>query len=119
VTCCSECGIETNALTVDDWCSRCEAQLVVTVRVGLDLLADYLGKVAAFQEWERLTIDIDCRIAGLWAEADRVETWDIETVAAFMRAAYGMGYTQALGEDVRGRLFREHGYRLPTRGGAQ
>ena len=68
---------------------------------------------------DRLELDIDCRIASLWAEAEHVETWDIETVAAFMRAAYGMGYTQALAEDVRGRLCREHGYRLPTRGGAQ
>ena len=53
MTCCSECGTGTNALTVDGWCSRCETRITANVRAGLDLLADYLGKVAAFQEWER------------------------------------------------------------------
>ena len=67
---------------------------------------------------DRLELDIDCRIASLWAEAEHIETWDIETVAAFMRAAYGMGYTDALGEDVRGRLCREHNYAVPKRRGS-
>lgn len=62
-----------------------------------------------------LEIDIDTRLAALWAETADVDEWNLETAAAYMRAAYGAGYTAALTEDVPGRLCREHGYEVPRR----
>jgi hypothetical protein len=64
---------------------------------------------------ELLELDIDVRLADLWAEASDVEEWNLEVVAAFMRAAYGKGYCDALTEDDPGMLCREHGYRIPFR----
>ena len=39
--------------------------------------------------------------------------------AAFMRAAYGKGYCDALTEESPGSLCEEHGYRVPERRFAQ
>ena len=39
--------------------------------------------------------------------------WNLEVVAAFLRAAYGKGYCDALTEDAPGSLCHEHGYRIP------
>jgi hypothetical protein len=36
-------------------------------------------------------------------------------MAAFMRAAYGKGYCDALTEDLPGSLCHDHGYRIPGR----
>ena len=36
-------------------------------------------------------------------------------VAAFIRAAYGKGYCDALTEESPGALCLEHGYRMPER----
>ena len=36
-----------------------------------------------------LELDIDLRLADLWREANEIEEWNLEVVAAFMRAAYG------------------------------
>ena len=41
--------------------------------------------------------------------------WNLEVVAAFMRAAYGKGYCDALTEDDPGSLCHDHGYRIPAR----
>jgi hypothetical protein len=38
-----------------------------------------------------------------------------DVVAAFMRAAYGKGYCDALTEDAPGTLCADHGYRVPAR----
>ena len=62
-----------------------------------------------------LELDIDLRLADLWREAADISEWNIEVVAAFMRAAYGKGYCDALTEDAPGSLCREHGYRIPER----
>ena len=62
-----------------------------------------------------LELDIDLRLADLWREADDISEWNLEVVAAFMRAAYGKGYCDALTEDNPGSLCEEHGYRIPTR----
>jgi hypothetical protein len=62
-----------------------------------------------------LELDIDLRLAELWREANEIEEWSIEVVAAFMRAAYGKGYCDALTEDSPGSLCEEHGYRVPSR----
>lgn len=62
-----------------------------------------------------LELDIDLRLADLWREAGEIGEWNLEVVAAFMRAAYGKGYCDALTEDSPGRLCEEHGYRVPGR----
>ncbi len=65
---------------------------------------------------ELLELDIDLRLADLWREADEIIDWNLEIVAAFMRAAYGKGYCDALTEESPGELCHEHGYRVPPRG---
>lgn len=64
-----------------------------------------------------LELDVDLRLLDLYEEAmgiDLDETnWD--RLSAFMRAAYGAGYRDALVEPVRGQLHRDHGYCVPER----
>ena len=62
-----------------------------------------------------LELDIDLRLADLWREAGEIGDWNLDVVAAFMRAAYGKGYCDALTEDAPGSLCADHGYRVPTR----
>ena len=62
-----------------------------------------------------LELDIDLRLADLWREAAGIEEWSLEVVAAFMRAAYGKGYCDALTEEMPGSLCADHGYRVPER----
>ena len=62
-----------------------------------------------------LELDIDLRLADLWREAMEIEEWNLDVVAAFMRAAYGKGYCDALTESTPGALCEEHGYRIPER----
>ena len=62
-----------------------------------------------------LELDIDLRLADLWREASGIGEWSLDVVAAFMRAAYGKGYCDALTEDDHGRLCADHGYRVPGR----
>jgi hypothetical protein len=64
---------------------------------------------------ELLELDIDLRLADLWGEACGVSDWNLEVVAAFLRAAYGKGYCDALTEDAPGSLCRDHGYKIPAR----
>jgi hypothetical protein len=64
---------------------------------------------------ELLELDIDVRLCDLWAEAAEVTEWNLDVMAAFMRAAYGKGYCDALTEDDQGSLCRDHGYRIPFR----
>jgi hypothetical protein len=63
-----------------------------------------------------LELDIDLRLADLWREANDISEWNLEVVGAFIRAAYGKGYCDALTEDAPGSLCVEHGYRVPERG---
>ena len=60
-----------------------------------------------------LELDIDLRLADLWREANEISEWNLEVVGAFLRAAYGKGYCDALTEDSPGALCVEHGYRVP------
>ena len=60
-----------------------------------------------------LELDIDLRLADLWREAYEIGEWKLDVVAAFIRAAYGKGYCDALTEDARGSLCVDHGYRVP------
>jgi len=62
-----------------------------------------------------LELDIDLRLADLWREASEIDEWNLEVMAAFIRAAYGKGYCDALTEDSPGSLCLEHGYRVPPR----
>src|SRR5260370_19320136 len=62
-----------------------------------------------------LELDIDLRLADLWREAGEIQEWNLDVVAAFMRAAYGKGFCDALTEDAPGSLCVEHGYRVPER----
>ena len=64
---------------------------------------------------ELLELDIDVRLADLWVEACDVGEWNLDVVAAFIRAAYGKGYCDALTEDAPGSLCRDHGYNIPLR----
>ena len=51
-----------------------------------------------------LELDIDLRLADLWREAAEIDDWNLDVVAAFMRAAYGKGYCAALTEAFRPRV---------------
>ena len=62
-----------------------------------------------------LELDIDLRLADLWREAVDVSDWSLEIVAAFIRAAYGKGYCDALTEELPGSLCVDHGYGIPAR----
>jgi hypothetical protein len=62
-----------------------------------------------------LELDIDLRLADLWREAYEIGEWKLEVVAAFIRAAYGKGYCDALTEEDPGSLCADHGYRVPER----
>jgi hypothetical protein len=62
-----------------------------------------------------LELDIDLRLTDLWREAAEISEWNLDVVAAFMRAAYGKGYCDALTEDSPGSLCHDHGYRIPQR----
>jgi hypothetical protein len=62
-----------------------------------------------------LELDIDLRLTDLWRETADVTEWSLDVVAAFIRAAYGKGYCDALTEESPGALCVEHGYRLPER----
>lgn len=68
-----------------------------------------------------LELDIDCRLAEIWAQ---LAPWEgrpmkLADVAVFMRAAYGKGYMDALGEAKPGEMLSEHGYRIPQRKGGK
>ena len=73
------------------------------------------GKLPSPSKMELLELDIDTRLTDLWREVSATETWDLERVAGFMRAAYGRGYLDAVTEtpEDRGRLTRDHGYGIP------
>ena len=58
-----------------------------------------------------LELDIDVRLADLWREANDIAEWNLEVVGAFIRAAYGKGYCDALTEDAPGSALRRA--RLP------
>src|SRR5581483_10479743 len=62
-----------------------------------------------------LELDIALRLADLWREAAGINEWTLDVVAAFMRAAYGKGYCDALTEESPGSLCAEHGYEVPRR----
>ena len=62
-----------------------------------------------------LELDIDLRLADLWRETAEIGEGNLDVVAAFIRAAYGKGYCDALTEESPGSLCADHGYRVPGR----
>jgi hypothetical protein len=65
-----------------------------------------------------LELDIDIRLADLWREASGIREWNMDIVAAFMRAAYGKGYLDSLTEPNPASLCADHGYKIPARASA-
>ena len=90
-----------------------EPSAVASARPGGLLYAAFMAKRPS--KIELLELDIDLRLADLWREAGDVDEWTLEVVAAFLRAAYGKGYCDALTEDSPGSLCEEHGYQIPDR----
>jgi hypothetical protein len=74
-----------------------------------------VSAVGSVNRIDLLELDIDLRLTELWREAADVSEWSLEVVSAFMRAAYGKGYCDALTEDEPGSLCVEHGYEIPER----
>ena len=74
-----------------------------------------MSDVSGVNRIDLLELDIDLRLTELWREAADVSEWSLEVVSAFMRAAYGKGYCDALTEDEPGSLCVEHGYEIPER----
>ena len=62
-----------------------------------------------------LELDIDLRLADLWREAYEIGEWKLEVVAAFIRAAYGKGYCDALTEERPGSLCQDTATASPGR----
>ncbi len=87
----------------------------------LQMPSDAVSTLAAMAKHpsriDLLELDIDLRLADLWREAADIDEWNLEVVAAFMRAAYGKGYCDALTEESPGSLCHDHGYRIPGRQG--
>jgi len=87
----------------------------VAKRVSSDAVSTLIHMAKRPSRIDLLELDIDLRLTDLWREAGDVAEWNLEIVAAFMRAAYGKGYCDALTEDAPGSLCEEHGYRIPAR----
>jgi hypothetical protein len=62
-----------------------------------------------------LELDIDLRLADLWRDAAGISDGTLDVVAAFLRAAYGKGYCDALTEQDTASLCTSHGYADPRR----
>jgi hypothetical protein len=84
-------------------------------RVPSDPVSTLIGMNSGPTRIDLLELDIDLRLADLWREAAGISDWSLDVVAAFMRAAYGKGYCDALTEDSPGALCADHGYRVPGR----
>lgn len=77
---------------------------------------DLHAELKKLSKSDGLALDIDIRTRALWEEISQVKEWDLDTIAAFVRAAYGQGYIDALNEakvNDAARLCKDHGYRIP------
>jgi hypothetical protein len=61
-----------------------------------------------------LEVDIDARLLDVWSQVWMIQEWDEEIVAPCIRVAYWNGYTDALTEEARGSLYRDHGLTPPS-----
>lgn len=62
-----------------------------------------------------LFVDLDLRLARLWADVAAVEEWDVETAWLFIRMGYGLGYLDCFVEGEDGKLFKDNNMPLPPR----
>lgn len=63
---------------------------------------------------ELVEADIDVRLADAFSDAFAIRDWDFDLVAAYMRLAYGRGYTDRI-KDMRAgtNLLTAHGFAAP------
>jgi len=80
------------------------------LRIALDALLENAVKYTDFGD----VIELRSHAAGGGLVVE-IADWNLDVVAAFMRAAYGKGYCDALTEDAPGSLCHDHGYRIPAR----
>src|SRR5206468_9279704 len=80
-----------------------------------DAVSTVAGMTSRPSRIDLLELDIDLRLTDLWREAAEISDWSLDVVSAFMRAAYGKGYCDALTEESPGSLCHDHGYRVPGR----
>lgn len=62
---------------------------------------------------QALEVDVDTRLARVWAQVWQADTIDRSVFASALRMAYAEGYVDALREDTAGRrcsLASAHGY---------
>ena len=85
------------------------------MRIPSDRLSTLVAMAKHPSRIDLLELDIDLRLSDLWREAADIAEWNLDVVAAFMRAAYGKGYCDALTEESPGSLCHDHGYRVPAR----
>jgi len=77
---------------------------------AIDSVCEQLGELRERLEGKGRAVPFGIEVMG------RVrELGSLDVVAAFMRAAYGKGYCDALTEDSPGSLCVDHGYRVPAR----
>ena len=87
------------------------------------MMSTVVNKTISGDDWlganEEVELDIDLRIIQVWSAFWATDEWGIESVAAFLRWAYGQGYHDCLSEATRGKLFRDHGYPIPRRSNSE
>jgi len=68
---------------------------------------------------QRLDLDLDLRAFELWRYLIEIEVKDddLAAIGRLVREAYGAGYRDALVEERRGQLYRDHGWPVPARRG--
>ena len=66
---------------------------------------------------ERLELDVDLRLRECWPILFDLQLRPelAEAIGTLMRACYAQGYHDHATEPFENSLYREHGYRLPTR----
>lgn len=68
--------------------------------------------------YDSLSVDIDLRLRWLWDTVleilDANDGLTLEQVGAFIRAAYGQGWSDAL-NDPHGKLAADNGFRVPPK----
>lgn len=67
---------------------------------------------------QKLDLELDIRLVSLWRLIEDIpeEEWDLNKVSHFIRAAYGLGYVDALTEDSSASLLvAAPGYRISGR----
>jgi hypothetical protein len=64
---------------------------------------------------EQLELDIELRLGTTLLDALACVDANPALVLSYLRYAYGTGYSDALIDQPRGKLFRDHGFSVPKR----